>query len=191
MNSPGFSDVGGVLQAPEPGATQTIDQLLPVVYSELKRIARHHLRASPPRPTLCTTELVHEAFMKVAGGAKLDGKGRAYFFAAASRAMRQVLVDFARRRRAAKRGGQWSRITLADEHATIQVRLDEVLALDQALDRLGVIDARLRQIVEYRFFGGLSEEEIAQLLGVSTRTVERNWLKAKLLLLRELQPESS
>lgn len=191
MDPQPLRDPGAVIRAAQRGETQAIDQLLPLVYSELKRIARHHLRASPPRPTLCTTELVHEAFVKLAGGANLDGKGRAYFFAAASRAMRQVLVDFARRRRAAKRGGQWSRITLTDQHATIQVRLDEVLALDQALDRLGLIDARLRQIVEYRFFGGLSEAEIAQLLGVSTRTVERNWLKAKLLLLRELHPEGS
>lgn len=191
MDPQPLRDPGAVIRAAQRGETQAIDQLLPVVYSELKRIARHHLRTSPPRPTLCTTELVHEAFVKLAGGANLDGKGRAYFFAAASRAMRQVLVDFARRRRAAKRGGQWGRITLTDQHATIQVRLDEVLALDQALDRLGLIDARLRQIVEYRFFGGLSEAEIAQLLGVSTRTVERNWLKAKLLLLRELHPEGS
>jgi RNA polymerase sigma factor (TIGR02999 family) len=102
--------------------------------------------------------------------------------------MRQVLVDFARRRGAAKRGGDWSRTTLATDHGTLQVQLDEILALDEALDRLEAIDSRLRQVVEYRFFGGMSADDIAAVMGVSARTVERDWIKARLLLLRELEP---
>jgi RNA polymerase sigma factor (TIGR02999 family) len=170
---------------------QALDRLLSIIYDELKRIARYHLRGSAQRETLCTTELVHEAFLKIAAGAPVDWSGRAHFFAAASRAMRQVLVDFARRRGAAKRGGAWSRTTLADDHGSLQVQLDEILALNEALDRLESIEPRLRQVVEYRFFGGMSSEDIAALMGVSVRTVDRDWTKARMLLLRELEPSLS
>jgi RNA polymerase sigma factor (TIGR02999 family) len=190
MEYPESGAVTGLLAAAGED-TGGYDQLLSVVYEELKRIARCHLRHPGRRPTLCTTELVHEAFMKLARGTNDEWNGRAHFFAAASRAMRQVLVDFARRRGAAKRGGNWSRTTLTDEHGSLQVQLDDILALDEALDRLQAIDPRLRQVVEYRFFGGLSSEDVAQLLGVSHRTVERDWLKARLLLLRDLEPSLS
>lgn len=167
-----------------PGETVTPDEMYTLVYQELKRIARFQLRAA--NATLSTTELVHEAFLKL--GASTTFEGRAHFFGAASRAMRQVLVDFARRRQAQKRGGLQSRVSLSDAHGALDVQLDELLALDGALDRLNAVDERLRQIVELRFFGGLPEREVAEILQVTPRTVERNWLKARLFLLRELAP---
>ena len=151
-------------------------------------MARHHLRAGDDAATLSTTELVHESFLKLRGGSPTDWQGRAHFFGAASRAMRQVLVDFARRRRAEKHGGGATRVSLNDGDAALEIELDEILALDAALDRLASVDERLRQIVELRFFGGFSEREVSELLGVTPRTIERNWLKARLFLLRELRP---
>ena len=150
------------------------DDLYRFAYDELKRVARHHLRGDGGSATLSTTELVHESFLKLRGGSSTDWQGRAHFFGAASRAMRQVLVDFARRRQAEKHGGGATRVSLSDG--------------DAALERLAAVDERLRQIVELRFFGGFSEREVAELLGVTPRTIERNWLKARLFLLRELKP---
>ncbi|HJR52454.1 MAG TPA: ECF-type sigma factor [Gemmatimonadota bacterium] len=157
-----------------------------IVYDELKRVARRQLRGQDANATLCTTELVHEAYMKL-GSADGDWDSRAHFFGSASRAMRQVLVDFARRRRADRRGGSWRRVSLSDVGAALQIELDEILALDDALEHLDAVDPRLREVVELRFFGGLSNEDVGRILGVSPRTVERDWLKARLLLLHELQ----
>ena len=166
--------------------TEDLDALFPVVYEELKRVARHHLHGAAPNATMNTTELVHEAYLRLCRGGDAKWGGRAYFFGTAARAMRQVLVDFARRRGAAKRGGQWRRISLSDAETALEVELEEILTLDDALERLNAVDPRLRQVVELRFFGGLPEEEIAELLSVSARTVERDWLKARLFLMREL-----
>ncbi|HEV8234542.1 MAG TPA: ECF-type sigma factor [Gemmatimonadaceae bacterium] len=162
------------------------EELYDRVYDELKRMARAHRRRTDRRTTLSTTELVHEAFLKLGADDGKRWQGKAHFFGAASRAMRQVLVDFARRRRAAKRGGIATRVSLRDGDATLEVQLDEIIAIDEALNRLDAVDERLRQIVELRFFAGFGEREVADLLGVTPRTVERNWLKARLLLLREL-----
>lgn len=164
------------------------DELYERVYDELKRMARAHLRRGE-RATLSTTDLVHETFLKLGAGGEPRWQGNAHFFGSASRAMRQVLVDFARRRRAAKRGGMATRVSLRDGDALLDVQLDEIIAIDEALTRLDAIDARLRQIVELRFFAGFGEREIAELLGVTTRTVERDWMKARLILLRELSPD--
>ena len=167
------------------------DEMYALVYEELKRIARHQLRAAGAKATLSTTELVHEAFLKLGRGPKSGWEGRAHFFGAASRAMRQVLVDFARRQRAAKRGGGTQRISLNDAAGALEVRLDEILALDAALDQLNAVSERLRKVVELRFFGGLGEEEVAEILGVTPRTVGRDWIKARLFLLRELDEAGS
>jgi RNA polymerase sigma factor (TIGR02999 family) len=164
------------------------DELYQRAYDELKRMARRHLRAEHATATLSTTELVHESFLKLRGGSTTDWEGRTHFFGAASRAMRQVLVDFARRRRAEKHGGGVTKVSLRDGDVALEIELDEILALDESLERLALVDERLRQIVELRFFGGFSEREVADLLGVTPRTVERNWLKARLFLLRELRP---
>jgi RNA polymerase sigma factor (TIGR02999 family) len=157
-----------------------------MVYDELKRVARRQLRSQDA--TLCTTELVHEAYLKLGHSADEDWDSRAHFFGSAARAMRQVLVDFARRRQSNRRGGSWQRVSLSDVGAALQIELDEILALDTALEHLDGVDPRLREVVELRFFGGLSNEDAGRILGVSPRTVERDWLKARLLLLHELQP---
>jgi RNA polymerase sigma factor (TIGR02999 family) len=174
------------MNEPKPDERKDDDELYRRVYDELKRMASHQLRGVDA-PTLSTTELVHESYLKLQGTASADWQGRAHFFGAAARAMRQVLVDFARRRGAEKRGGAATRVSLSDGDVALQMELDEIVALDGALDRLAAVDPRLRQIVELRFFGGFSEVEIAESLGVTPRTVERNWLKARLFLLRELE----
>lgn len=162
------------------------------VYSELKRIARHHLRSSARDATLCTTDLVHEAYLKIGAtraSASDDAspwKSRGHFFGSASRAMRQVLVDYARERQAAKRGGGARAITLTGAHAEVEVRIEELLVLDEALDRLRALDERLCRVVELRYFAGLGDAEIAECLGITQRTVGRDWVKARLFLAREL-----
>lgn len=157
--------------------------LYATAYAELKRLAHRQLKDAGRSDTLSTTELVHEAFLKLREGAWDD---KAHFFGAAARAMRQVLVDFARRKRASKRGGAPTPLTLRTDDASLEVQLDDILALDAALDRLNAVNSRLRQIVELRFFAGLTEQEIGQVLGVTARTVERDWTKARLFLLHEL-----
>ncbi|MGH7572168.1 MAG: ECF-type sigma factor [Gemmatimonadota bacterium] len=164
------------------------DTLFPIVYDELKRLARRQLRNVDANATLSTTELVHETFLKLAGDGEAEWDSRAHFFGSASHAMRQVLVDFARRRRAAKRGGSWRSVSLSAADASLEIQLDEILALDAALDQLDSVDPRLRQVVELRFFGGAPLDDVARLLGVSPRTVERDWLKARLFLLHQLRP---
>lgn len=161
------------------------DEIFEFVYEDLKRIARQHLRHSEAHVTLSTTELVHESFLKLRASPRFTN--RAHFFGSAARAMRQVLVDFARKLRSEKRGGLYRRVSLSDADAALEVQLDEMLALDAALDDLSAIDPRLTQIVELRFFCGLPEQEIADILGVTTRTVARGWLKARLILLQTLQ----
>jgi RNA polymerase sigma factor (TIGR02999 family) len=162
------------------------DAFYGAVYDELKRIARHHLRTRDAKATLCTTDLVHEAYLKFRGADVDDWQSRAHFFGSASRAMRQVLVDHARARHAAKRGDGQPALTLTGSDAALEVQLDELLVLDDALDRLRGLDERLCRVVELRFFAGLADEEIAGVLNVSTRTVGRDWLKARLYLSREL-----
>jgi RNA polymerase sigma factor (TIGR02999 family) len=175
----GKSSLDDLLQARHTGA---LNDLMPVVYEELKRIARAHRR---DEASFSTTELVHETFLKLANG-KNDWEGRAHFFGAASHAMRQVLVDFARHRGAVKRGGDVQMVSLGQSDAAVEIELDEILALDTALERLDTVDNRLRQIVELRFFAGLSHTAIAEILGVSARTVERDWMKARLVLLEAI-----
>lgn len=173
---------------PDPADT---DALFTAVYDELKRISRRQLRVLDVNSALSTTELVHESFLKLADRTEQDWEGRAHFFGAAARAMRQILVDFARRRRADKRGGEWNAVTLRDADLALEIELDQVIALDAALEQLGAASPRLRSVVELRFFAGVPEKEIAQMLGVSTRTVERDWLKARLFLLQAIETGST
>lgn len=168
------------------GDEHAFDRLMPMVYEALKDIARRQLSRRRRGSTLSTTELVHEAYFKLAGHGGQYWQDRVHFCGIAANAMRQVLVDHARRRNAAKRGGGADPITLTAIHDAAEPNVVEVLALDQALDRLGELNDRLRRVVEYLFFGGMTQEEVAAVLGVSTRTVERDWLKAKLFLHREL-----
>lgn len=171
------------------GDPEAFDELFPMIYETLKGISRRQLRDRGVSSTLDTTGLVHETYMKLFPGTEVDWENRAHFFSVTARAMRQVLVDRARRRRAEKRGGDRKRVTLTDRHLQFRVDLDELLALDQALDRLETASERLGRVVELRFFGGMTSAEVGEVLDVSTRTVERDWTKARLFLHRELYPD--
>ena len=171
-----------------PGA---MDRLMPLVYEQLRRVAHRQLTAEPAGHTLQTTALVHEAYLRLVDQTRVRWQDRAHFFAIASRAMRRVLIDYARRQRAARRGGRpdgspAKSIPLDSVDLPVAERAEALLALDEALDRLGRFDARLASVVECRFFGGLSEEETAATLGVSRRTAARDWAIAKGWLYAEL-----
>ncbi|MDF2773019.1 MAG: hypothetical protein K0S86_2514 [Geminicoccaceae bacterium] len=181
------SEFTRLLEQVRDGDEHAFDPLLAMVYDSLKEIARRQLARRRRGSALSTTELVHEAYFKLAGQAANYWQDRAQFCGIAANAMRQVLVDHARRRNAAKRGGGADPITLTARFDAAEPSMVDVLALDQALDRLGELNERLRRVVEYIFFGGMTQEEVAVVLGVSTRTVERDWLKAKMFLHRELQ----
>jgi RNA polymerase sigma factor (TIGR02999 family) len=155
-------------------------------YQELRRIAHRQLRSLRPGATLVTTALVHEAFVKLVRH-PVGWDDRTHFFALAARAMRQILVDYARERRSRKRGGDRRRTTLDEAAIPVETIAEEMLGIDRALTRLEVVDARLARLVEWRFFGGMTEEEIAHARGITTRTVRRDWQKARAFLYRELQ----
>lgn len=179
-------DITELLHGVRLGESKAFQQLLPVVYDELRRIARRQMRRERADHTLHPTDLVNEVYLKLVDQAQADWQGRAHFFGIAARAMRQVLIDHARRRAADKRGGDWERTTLENQNVGLAVPTEELLALDAALDRLDDKDPRLRQIVEFRFFAGMTEEEVAEVLDLSVRTVQRDWAKARAWLYREL-----
>lgn len=168
------------------GDPEAIDRLFPLVYQQLRQAAEAVLRAEKPGHTLQPTALVHEAYLKLIGSGGIPSRDRAHFLSIAARAMRQILVDHARRRRAGKRGHGQTPLPLDFPVAAGGMALDELVSLDDALDRLGTHSPRLRSVVELRFFGGLSEQEIAEALGITTRTVERDWVKARAWLYREV-----
>ncbi|MEJ2502677.1 MAG: sigma-70 family RNA polymerase sigma factor [Gemmatimonadota bacterium] len=168
------------------GDADALDRIYPFVYEELRGVAARQLRREQPGHTLHPTALVHEAYVKLAGGG-LDASSRSHFLAIAARAMRQVLVDHARRRSAQKRGGEWHATTLTDGSASVELRPEELIALDAAL---ATLEERQRQVVECRFFGGMEEREVAEALGISERTVRRDWVKARAWLYREIYGEA-
>lgn len=181
------AEVTGLLRAVGEGDRGAFDRLFPLVYAELRALAGRQLRGEAVGHTLQATALVHEAYLKLAlpdGAAAWSD--RAHFFGIASRAMRQVLVDHARRRRADRRGGGWARTTLSGKPLALDTDPEELLALDAALEGL---EPRQREIVEMRFFGGMTEEEVAAVLGVSDRTVRREWVKARAWLYDALYPD--
>ena len=182
------ADLTGLLAAHRRGDREALGRLLPLVYRDLQRLAKRQLGQRRPGQTLDTTSLVHEAYMKLADGERTAWENRGHFFAVASLAMRQIVIDYARQSQAGKRGGQQRNLGLDEVAIAIDEQAEGLLALDQALERLGEIDARLPRVVECRFFTGLSEEETAEALGVSTRTVERDWKRARAWLRRELDP---
>jgi RNA polymerase sigma factor (TIGR02999 family) len=177
-----------LLHAARAGDPSAFDRLMPLVYTELKRMAGRELRSERAEQAPGTTALVHELYLKLVDEAEIDWQGRAHFFTIAARAMRQILVDHARRRKAQKRGGDWQRIPLMETLMPKHVKWDELLALDEALNRLDSVDERMRKVVEYRFFGGMQEKEIADVLDVSARTVQRDWVKARAWLYDRLYP---
>lgn len=184
--SPDPSEITTFLRAHAAGDTAALDRLLPLVYDELRRIARVRLRRERTDHTLAPTDLVHEAFLKLLPLERVDWQDRAHFFAIASRAMRNVLVDHAVRRATAKRGSGQSAVTLDDHSGSEPTSLDDLITLSDALERLERLDARQARVVECRFFGGLSLDETAQALSISPATVSREWTFARAWLHREL-----
>ena len=169
------------------GDRQALDALTPVVYEELQRLARHHLRQERQGHTLSTTALVHEAYLRLIDQTQVQWQNRAHFFAVSSMAMRRILVNYAKERNRAKRGGGATVLHL-DEGLEVmsEERSEEIVALDEALDRLSAINGRAGRVVECRFFGGLSIEETGAALGVAPMTVKRDWRLAKTWLHREI-----
>ena len=168
------------------GDEAAIGKLVPLVYEDLRRIARRQLLGERSDHTLSTTALVHEAYFRLVDLDRVEWQDRAHFCAVAAQAMRRILVDYARRRNAQKRGGGQSHLSLDENRIAVDDQAELVLSLDQALTRLAALDERLALVVEYRYFGGLNEEEAAEVLGVSARTVRRDWSKAKAWLFKEL-----
>lgn len=185
-NQPVKQDVTALLQAWHEGDTSALDRLLPIVYDELRRVARARLRAERPGHTLQATALVHEAYLRLMGPGGASPNSRTQLFAMAARLMREILVDHARKKNARKRGGGDTVISLHESAPVFSNSLVDVLALDEALIELTALDPRLCQVVELKFFAGLTIDETAEALKVSTATVERDWTVAKAWLHQRL-----
>jgi RNA polymerase sigma factor (TIGR02999 family) len=184
VSGPVISDL---LRAWGEGEAGAFDRLVPVVYGELRRIARRHIRRVGGARSLDTTGLVHEAYLKMAGAEQVRVEDRAHFYAVTARAMKQVILSRARARTAAKRGGPGEALPLDESHAVADAQAEWLLDLDRALEALHERDPQLASVVELRFFGGLSEEETAEALGVSLRTAQRGWMRARAWLQDALQ----
>ena len=172
------------------GDAAALDRLIPVVYDELRRLARRRLRGGSPGHALQSTALVHEVYLRLVDVHRVAVTSRTHFFALAARMMRQILVDHARRRHADKRGGRATMVSLDGVSPAAQPSSVDVLALDEALGALSVIDDRQCRVVELRFFAGLNIDETAEALGVSPATVEREWALAKAWLYRQLSSQA-
>jgi RNA polymerase sigma factor (TIGR02999 family) len=173
------------------GRREAFDQILPLVYHELRRAARREL-AARPSDSLSTTALVHELYLKFSRAERADWRNRAHFLGVASVAMRHILVDRARRRKAEKRGGPHRHVTLEDDlMAAVDNQAESLLELHEALDHLAKLDERLARVVECRFFGGMTEQETAEALHVAVRTVRRDWIKARGLLYQALGADAT
>lgn len=176
-----------LLQSYRNGDQGVLARLFPVVYDELRRLAGALIHRERSGHTLQATALVNEAYLKLVGQHSLDLADRKHFIAIAGRVMRQVLVDYARQRKAEKRGGDQVRVTLTGNDKAIEVDENEILAIDQALDKLKELSERQAKIAELRYFSGMDIEETAEVLGISTGTVKRDWVVAKAWLSRELK----
>ena len=183
-------EITRLLAAVREGQAGALDRLMTRVYDELHKMAHRQLRSRRPGQTLDTTALVHEAYFRLVEPAPAGWKDRRHFMAVAATAMRQILVDHARRRGARKRGGDDRQVLLEERMLGVRVRSEEMLAVDQALRSLAKVDERLVRLVELRFFGGLTVAETARVLEVSEPTVKRDWRKARAFLFRSLQPQS-
>ena len=177
-----------VLTVLRSGSRESLDRLVPQLYEELRVIAHRRIARRPDGGTLETTGLVHEVYLKLVDQPRAEVQDRAHFLALASLAMRHVLVDRAKARGRLKRGGATGLVTFDEERIAVDDQPEALLQLDDALSWLAELEPRLARVVECRFFGGLSEAEIAQALGVTERTVQRDWAKARMLLRRALEP---
>ena len=176
-----------LLKAMRQGDAQAAETLLPLVYKELHRLASSYMRRERPEHTLQATALIHEAYLRLAHE-DVDWKNREHFIGVAAHVMRRVLVDYARAHNAEMRGGGAQRVELVDGLAISLERIDEMLILDEALERLALLNGRQAKVVELRYFGGLSIEQIGSLLGIAPRSVKRDWSLARLWLFHELRP---
>ncbi len=186
MGSSGQEKVTQLLLQLEAGDQESFNRLLPVVYDELKRLAHSYLRSERSGHTLNTTALVHEAYIKLVGHDNLSWENRVHFFATAAQAMRRILLDYARKRRTAKRGAGQVMLSLDEAVIVGDEQAESLLALDEALIKLEAMDERLGKIVECKYFGGLTVEETALALSLSTATVKRDWRTARAWLYRAL-----
>ena len=182
-------EVTHLLQAWRAGDDGALEQLMPLVYDELHRLARRYMAAEQSGHTLQATALVHEAYLRLVDAKSIDWQNRAHFYAVCARLMRRILVDFARSRNYQKRGADFAHIQLVEAATVSAVVGSELLAVDDALKQLAAVDTRKSEVVELRFYGGLTTEEIAAVLHVSPETVMRDWKLAKAWLLRELSHE--
>ncbi|WP_149194347.1 ECF-type sigma factor [Luteimonas suaedae] len=183
------NEITRLLQRHRQGERAAFDRVVPLVYERLRIIARGQIaRAGRQGQTLCTTALVQEAYLQLIDEDGVDWQDRGHFFAICARAMRRILVDYARRRHAAKRGGGVADLTLQPDLVAVDSQSAMILAVDEALEGLAAFNARLAQVVECRYFGGMTEEETAQALDTSLRTVQRDWMRARAWLLKELAP---
>ena len=167
---------------PPPSSGRNLDELFPLAYDELRRIAHQYRRRERPDHTLTTTALVHEAYLRLAQRTRSDITERAHLLGVGAMAMRRVLVDYARERNAAKRGAGQHPITLEESATAFDDDVDHVLTLDRALQEVESLSPRLARVVELRYFGGMTEEETGEALGITGRTVRRDWLKARAVL---------
>jgi RNA polymerase sigma factor (TIGR02999 family) len=174
------------LQAWRNGDAEALESVMSLLYNDLRRIARRQLLRGRPGATLNTTALVHETYLKLVNQAQVEYQSRGHFFNLVAKAMRQIIVDYLRRRQAGKRGGDQVRVPLAEADAATCEEAEALLELDQALARLSHFDPRLGRLVECRFFAGLTEGETAEALGLSKSTVQRDWVRARAWLHHEI-----
>lgn len=186
LASPGPTSITELLVRARSGDPSALANVFPLIYQELRVLAEHQLRREPDGHTLSPTALVHEAYMRLVDYTRTEWTGRAHFMAVAATAMRRILVDHARGQRSLKRGGTLRRISIEAVQLGTEDQVELLIAVDAALERLKEHDARQAQVVECRFFGGMTEEETAEALGVGLRTVKRDWAKAKSWLYREI-----
>jgi len=183
-----MSEATHILEAIEQGDPQAAEKLLPLVYTELRKLAAHKMASERPGHTLQPTALVHEAWLRLVGADQPQSwQGRTHFFAAAAEAMRRILIECARRKKRLKHGGQLERVDVDEVELALPMPEDELLALDDALDQLSAVDAKAAEVVKLCFFVGLTQEQAAQELGISLATAERRWSFARAWLFREMQ----
>jgi RNA polymerase sigma factor (TIGR02999 family) len=184
-----MAEITSILKAVQQGDPKAADELFPLVYEELRKVAGQKVAHEAAGHTLQATELVHEAWLRLAGRQNPDWQNRAHFFGAAAEAMRRILVERARRRHRLKRGGQWERVAVDEVDIPSPMPDEELLALDEALDRLAGFDSRAAEVVKLCFFVGLTHEKAAKELGVSLSTIERAWTFARAWLFREIEED--